>query len=694
MATDRVRRLLDAAFDSIPTGVIVQDRSGQIVASNRPARRALGLGASELHGKGEADEMWQIVARDGRELAPSEFPAMVALRTGEALTGQLVGMRLGDAVSWSFLDCVPLVGDDGSIEGVATYFRDANATVQNEELHSRLLDEMSDAYVVLDPEARYTFVNRAAAHVLEAPSDELVGEVFLDRFSSLRGSIYEESFGRALRGESVRFEGYVAELDRWLEVRAHPMGQGVVAYFTDVSERRRAERERIELIHQAEQARVRLVHAATRDSLTGLYNRGSLSEWLNERVLRGERVAVVFVDLDHFKRVNDTLGHAEGDALLVEVARRLRSLVRPGDAVARLGGDEFILAIEAEGSEPAYQLVRRILCALREPISSRGRRLVVTGSVGVAFSSDDSTAETLLRDADAALYQAKDAGRNRCETFDDHARSLLASRLETESELLGMVERDELRAHYQAMFDSRTGRPVAVESLARWAHPRRGLLAAGEFIPVAEEAGQVVSIGDRMIDLAIADLRQLADATDNPTVRAWVNVSVRQLDEPGFTERLRERLTTPELIGRIGIEVTETAMARDELDTAESLRALAVAGVPIAIDDFGTGYSSLARLIDFPVDMLKIDQAFVHGVFSRQTMPTVKAFVALAHAIGARSCAEGIEDPAQLRCMAELGVDLLSGYHLGRPVAADELEGSLALPRLAMSDLLRRVAVP
>ena len=184
------------------------------------------------------------------------------------------------------------------------------------------------------------------------------------------------------------------------------------------------------------------------------------------------------------------------------------------------------------------------------------------------------------------------------------------------------------------------------------------------------------------------------DATDNPTVRAWVNVSVRQLDEPGFTERLRERLTTPELIGRIGIEVTETAMARDELDTAESLRALAVAGVPIAIDDFGTGYSSLARLIDFPVDMLKIDQAFVHGVFSRQTMPTVKAFVDLAHAIGARSCAEGIEDPAQLRCMAELGVDLLSGYHLGRPVAADELEGSLALPRLAMSDLLRRVAVP
>ena len=361
--------------------------------------------------------------------------------------------------------------------------------------------------------------------------------------------------------------------------------------------------------------------------------------------------------------------------------------------MARLGGDEFILAIETDLAETAYQLVRRILCALREPITSRGRRLVVTGSVGVAFSSDDSTAETLLRDADAALYQAKDAGRNRCETFDDRARSVVAARLETESELLGMVERDELRAHYQAMFDARTGRPVAVEALARWAHPRRGLLAAGEFIPVAEEAGQVVSIGDRMLDLAVADLAQVSDATDDPSARIWINVSMRQLDEPGFTDRIRERLTSPELVGRIGIEVTETAVARDELDTAESLRSLAVAGVPIAIDDFGTGYSSLARLIDFPVDMLKIDQVFVHGVFSRQTLPAVKAIVDLARAIGARSCAEGIEDPAQLRCMAELGVDLLSGYHLGRPVAASELEGSLALPRLAMGDLLQRVTL-
>ena len=286
MATDRVRRLLDAAFDSIPTGVIVQDGSGQIVASNRPARRALGLGSGELHGRSNADSLWSIVDSDGRVLAPTEFPPMVVLRTGRPLTGQLLGMQIDGSVSWSFLDCVPLLGDDGTIEGVATYFRDANATVVNEQLHSRLLDEMSDAYVVLDPDARYTYVNRAAASVLDAPPDDLVGEVFLDRFSSLRGSIYDESFERALRGESVRFEGYVAEIDRWLEVRAHPMGKGVVAYFTDVSERRRAERERVELIHLAEQARVRLVHAATRDTLTGLYNRGSLSEWLNDRMMQ------------------------------------------------------------------------------------------------------------------------------------------------------------------------------------------------------------------------------------------------------------------------------------------------------------------------------------------------------------------------------------------------------------------------
>ena len=694
MAIDRARRLLDAAFDSIPTGVIVQDLSGEIVASNRPARVALGMEVDDLHGRRNTDEAWSIVDREGHPIAPEDFPTMVVLRTARPLMGRIVGLRRGESTSWTFLDCVPLFDDAGELEGTASYFRDANATVHNEAQHARLLDEMSDAYVALGPDARYTFVNRSAAKILDDGRGEpLVGQVFLERFPSLAGSIYEESFLAALSGESVRFEGYVAELDRWLEVRAHPVADGVVAYFSDVTERRRAEAERTELLQRAEQARVRLVHAATRDSLTGLYNRESLSQWISQRVTGETPVAVVFVDLDHFKRVNDTLGHAEGDALLVEVAQRLTSLVRPGDAVARLGGDEFVLAIEAPCQDPAYQLVRRVLTALREPVSSRGRRLVVTGSIGVAFSTPASTSETLLRDADAALYQAKDAGRNRCATFDDRARAVLEARLETESELLGMVERDELRAHYQAMFDSRTGEPVAVESLARWAHPRRGLVGAGDFIPVAEESGLIVEIGDRMVDLAIRDLARVSQATGNDMVRVWVNVSVRQLDEPGFTERLGERLTDRDLVGRIGIEVTETAVARDELDTAESLRALALAGVPIAIDDFGTGYSSLARLIDFPVDMLKIDQAFVQGVFTHQTMPAVKAMVDLAHAIGARSCAEGIETPAQLRTMAELGVDLLSGYHLGHPAAVDDLDAALVSPRRSMDELLQRVTL-
>ncbi len=574
---------------------------------------------------------------------------------------------------------------------------DTTELSRTNERVTELLDRMTDGYFTLDEDWRIISINRHAEQLLERSHGELVGQDLREVYSAVQGPRSQYAFAAALRGESVRVEAYFEPIARWLDIRVHPIAEGVAVYFRDVSEHHRALDERDRLLHDAVAAQSRLEHAATHDGLTRLLNRASLVEWLEDRLERkgvdddGTRVgsiAVLFLDLDRFKLVNDTFGHSQGDVLLSHVASRLVQVTRPGDAVARLGGDEFVIAFDGADFHQAHSLAERVLMALREPFEVGGRSLVVTASIGIAFSGGDENAETLLRDADAALYEAKDRGRNRTAAFDDDVRREVVAKLDIESELRDALDRHELIAHYQPIYDSRSGEPVAAEALVRWRHPRRGMLAAGEFVPVAEDSGLIVPIGERMLDIAIDDLSAMRRVLGSPGLVVWVNVSVRQLEEPGFADRFVARMRGLDLLGQIGIEVTETGLAADEDQTVSVLRSLGTSGVPLAIDDFGTGYSSLARLMDFPADLVKIDQSFVRGLFTRDTAPAISAIVELASAMGAKSCAEGIETPEQLECMLALGVELLSGHQLGRPVPLPALGAASAEPRR----LLRHVA--
>jgi len=569
---------------------------------------------------------------------------------------------------------------------------DTTELSRTNERVTELLDRMTDGYFAMDENWTVISMNRHAEELLGCSHDELVGTDLRDWLPGLDGPRALSAVAAAMSGESVRFEERVEQLGRWLDIRVHPIAEGVAVYFRDVTEYHLAIQERDRLVHDAVAAQTRLEHAATHDGLTRLLNRASLSEWLDDRLahLAGGTVAVLFLDLDRFKIVNDTFGHSQGDVLLAHVAARLVGVTRPGDAVARLGGDEFVIALDGADRHQAHSLADRVLTALREPFEIGGRSLVLTGSIGIAFSDSDCDADSLLRDADAALYEAKDLGRNRSSTFDEQVRREVVARLDTEAELRDALARNELLAHYQPIYDSRTGDPVGAEALVRWRHPRRGMLAAGAFVPVAEDTGLIVPIGERMLDIAIEDLSAMRQVLGAPQLQVWVNVSIRQLEEPGFAERFVDRMHALGLLGQIGIEVTETGLAADEDKTVSILRTLGTSGVPLAIDDFGTGYSSLARLMDFPADLVKVDQSFVRGLFTRDTAPAILAIVELSRAMGARSCAEGIETPEQLECMLDLGVDLLSGHQLGRPVPLQALGAASAEPRRVLRHVVGR----
>jgi diguanylate cyclase (GGDEF)-like protein len=377
---------------------------------------------------------------------------------------------------------------------------------------------------------------------------------------------------------------------------------------------------------------------------------------------------VCYIDIDQFKRVNDSWGHSEGDRLLVEVGERLRQALRPEDFLGRLGGDEFVVVLERTSDTDLVPVADRLMAALRSPFDLGGRQIVMTASIGLVVADDHGDAESLIRDADAALFRAKDTGRDRIVVFDDHIRAAALARTEIEADLRDALSRGEVIAHYQPTFSMTTGTVVGFEALARWTHPHHGTIPPSKFIPVASDTGLIASLTTQMLNQAARDAAAAATMTNNPQLVMWVNVTPQQLTEQCVADAVLQALEDHGLPqGRLGIEVVESALL-DESDTvAATLRRLASHGVPIAIDDFGTGHSSLDRLHKYPVDLLKIDQSFIARLADPSARPIVSAIVQLAHAVGAKACAEGIETDEQLQLVRDLGIDCASGFHLARP---------------------------
>jgi len=437
--------------------------------------------------------------------------------------------------------------------------------------------------------------------------------------------------------------------------------------------RRAAEREKLE-----EQLR----HRAFYDSLTGLPNRALFLDRLSHALTRGERqgidVAVLFVDLDRFKVVNDSLGHTAGDELLVQVAERLRGCLRDSDTIARLGGDEFTVLLESPAVlANATHAAQRILAALRAPFIIEGQETYASASIGIAGGPASRNARRdLLREADIALYRAKSAGRARFAVVEPGTSAQQGRYLHLESDLHRAIERSELQLYYQPIFDLHTGTIRGLEALLRWQHPEQGMISPGEFVPLAEETGLILPIGRWVLERACDQLREWRELRlADKDLFVSVNLSARQLQDPTLIEDVQNVLLSSAVPAQlVQLEITESIMMHDPEAMVGRLNALKALGIKLAVDDFGTGYSSLAYLKRFPIDVLKIDRAFVSGLNERgQDSAIVQTVVGLARALGLRTTAEGIEDRSQWDRLEQLGCDSGQGFIYSRPLPSDAL---------------------
>jgi diguanylate cyclase (GGDEF)-like protein/PAS domain S-box-containing protein len=431
--------------------------------------------------------------------------------------------------------------------------------------------------------------------------------------------------------------------------------------------------------HAASEA---LRHRVLHDPLTGLPNRLSfvdaLGSTLSRSAVSGSPVGVLFLDLDNFKLINDSLGHHAGDELLRAVAPRLRSHLRPGDIVARFGGDEFGILVDRLADEAeAMVIAKRIAAAFAEPYPMGGVDHFVTASIGIAVASPSARerveAEMLIRDADAAMYRAKERGRARCELFDAEMRAGALRRLELERELRLALEREELELHYQPMVSLRSGEVVGLEALVRWRHPDRGLLDPGQFVAIAEDSGLIEPIGRWVQENACRDALEWHQLhPDERPLDVSVNLSARQVTSPDLVPSIREILTATGLEPvHLRLEITESALVEESALAMGSLEALSDLGVGLVLDDFGTGYSSLAYLNRFPFDGLKIDRSFVEALgVEQERTAIVQAIIGMARALSLAVIAEGVENEAQLSELRRLGCDYAQGHLFSRPLPA------------------------
>ena len=536
-----------------------------------------------------------------------------------------------------------------------------------------LVRNASDVITILNPQGAFGYVSPAARQAWGALPTALVGTQALelahpeDRASAhILLSECAANPGRTLATElrllHTSGDWRCCEL-LLCNLLEEPGVEGIVATFHDVTERKDFEKQ--------------LQHQAFHDALTGLPNRTLLSDRLEHALARTRRqrnrVAVLFVDLDNFKVVNDSLGHEAGDQLLTAVAERLQGCIRAGDTVARLGGDEFVLLLEeVQGTQEVTCAAERVVEALAAPVVLAGRDVFTAGSIGIAISQGaEESADSLLRDADTAMYQAKTTGKGRFVVFDRSMSERALERLELEAELRRAIEQGELRLHYQPIVQLDTGQISEMEALVRWQHPTRGLVPPAKFIPIAEETGLIMPLGEWVLEEACRQaMMWLEENPDDPPLIISVNLSARQLQQDDLVERVTHILAKTGIDpARVKLEITESVMMADTQAIIPRLEALRALGVRFAVDDFGTGYSSLNYLSMLPIDTLKIDRAFVERLLkSGEHHAIVQAIIQMAKTLHLDVTSEGIETAEQLRLLQSMDCARGQGFYFARPL--------------------------
>ena len=550
------------------------------------------------------------------------------------------------------------------------------------ESEARLRTVIANVPVVvfaLDAQGVYTFSDGQGLAALGLAPGEIVGRSVFEVYQGQPALL--EHLHAALSGTAHTWTLEVG--GRTHETHTTPLRDalgrltGVAGAAYDLTEHKRLE--------------TQLAHQAFHDALTGLPNRALFLDRLEHARARAERrhssVAVLFVDLDNFKVVNDSLGHAAGDALLSAVAQRLSACIRPGDTIARLGGDEFtVLLEEVTGGETPTEVAGRIAEALRLPLTLEGRTLFVSASIGIAQSSLEASGAAptqpgdLLREADIAMYQAKNGGRARCAVFDRQMNAQAMERMELEGDLRRAIAQDELVLHYQPIVSLASGALQEVEALVRWEHPCRGLIAPLTFIPIAEESGLIVPLGLWVLRAACRQARRWQqEHPQEPPLVIGVNLSGRQLEQPDLVAQVSAVLTETGLpAASLKLEITESVMMANAEQTTARMQELKALGVRLAVDDFGTGYSSMAYLGAFPLDTLKIDRAFVSKMDEPEGEAILQAIVTLAHSLHLQITTEGIETQDQWRRLQALGCERGQGYYFARPQTSEALAAMLA----------------
>jgi diguanylate cyclase (GGDEF)-like protein/PAS domain S-box-containing protein len=558
---------------------------------------------------------------------------------------------------------------------MALYKHQVDRKMKESEERYRILVELSPEAIALQSGDELIYINPAGtkllgaespAELLSRPLTDFVHPDFIENFRARELCLKETRQSNLKEEKFLRADGQVMDVEVVMAAVTYLGMPAIQTIIRDITARKHAEEQ--------------LLHHALHDSLTKLPNRVLFMDHLKLAVNHTKRrknymFALLFVDLDRFKVVNDSLGHAVGDELLLSLARRLETCLRAGDTLARMGGDEFTILLDAiNDHKDAERVAERIQEVLSQPFKLAGHEMTMSASIGIAFSDvGENKADDLLRDADTAMYQAKALGKAQCRIFDKDMHAHAVSLQQLESELRGAIGREELRVHYQPTVSLESGRISGFEALVRWQHPERGLMPPADFLPNAEDTGMIIEIDRWVLRQACRQMRQWQDLLPSAReIKINVNLSCKQFMQPDLVAHVRRTLSETGLAPQsLRLEITETVVMADGARAMKILDELKALGVEVSLDDFGTGYSSLSYIHRFPVTTLKIDRSFIERIGGHENGEIVRTVVAMARNLGIEVIAEGVETVEQLIKLKAIECDHAQGFYFSKPVTSE-----------------------
>lgn len=672
-------------FDSSPDCISMLDLSGNTLLMNKAARRMIGLDVSELANR----EALETIFPEGRLRKLSAMFDVV--RAGGTSRLEVDAIDAEGVHRWLDVIGAPVLDASGMPIRMVSIWRDISeakaarndaVVAQRQAEHaamrlSAVLENTMDCVLVVDHAWRITYMNENARRFLKL-GEEAMNARLWDLFPAEVESLFGDYFRQAIAGnKAVSFEEFVPATQVWLEVHASPTEDGLSIFFRDTTARRQAEQERV-------QAQSQVSHMARHDVLTGLPNRlafrETLERHLNDAAEHGSLAAVLTLDLDGFKAVNDAYGHPTGDMLLQKVAQRLRlGLAGDEHTLARLGADEF--AIGCYGlphPDAAIEVARRLMGILLAPFDLEGNKVSIGASVGVAMAPEDgSTVDEIKRASAVALHRAKAAGGRSLQRYAKSVDAHLQTRQALKLSMREALAQGEFEVHFQALVSLASNRCTTFEALVRWRHPERGMISPADFIPIAEQTGLIVELGEWVLGEACREAATWPDG-----IGVAVNLSPVQFGAGNLIEVIRNALDASALSpSRLQLEITESVLLGSDDKNLRTLQQIRQLGVKIAMDDFGTGYSSLGYLRSFPFDKIKVDRSFIADLPDRKSLAIMRAVAGIGKSLGIATTVEGVETEAQLQIIRQEGFDEAQGYLFARPVPASQVRGVIASRR-------------